>query len=198
MLVRCWFTYRRNRGRTVNLTLYGARNESGHKRSGARGMSDAIRPALKHRIPLELQSYACLGESSTRMGDLLGSPRVAPLRIFFFPCFFFLFPSRVVRLSYSFLHGSPGPPTWAHARSHVLVRGLGGSMGGVGSGQKGTVFRSETGLRARLVAPRRPDALSGEIPSFWPPNGRRFFFFPQFGYLLWLLVSNPWGEAGSP
>ena len=124
------------------------------------------------------------------MGDLLGSPRVAPLLIFFSFRVSFFFPSRVVRLSYSFLHGSPGPPTWAHARSHVLVRGLGGSMGGVGSGQKGTVFRSETGLRARLVAPRRPDALSGEIPSFWPPNGRRFFFFPQFGYLLWHLVSH--------
>ena len=30
------------------------------------------------RIPSELRSYACLGESSTRTGDLLGSPRVAP------------------------------------------------------------------------------------------------------------------------
>ena len=45
-------------------------------------MSDAIIPALKHRIPLELRSKACLGESSTRMGDLLESPRVA------FPFFF--------------------------------------------------------------------------------------------------------------
>src|SRR3954470_2702939 len=41
--------------------------------------SGAIIPALKHRIPSELRSSACLGESSTRMGDLLGSPRVAPL-----------------------------------------------------------------------------------------------------------------------
>src|SRR3954469_13306187 len=41
--------------------------------------SGAIIPALKHLIPSELRSYACLGESSTRMGDLLGSPRVAPL-----------------------------------------------------------------------------------------------------------------------
>ena len=40
-------------------------------------MSDAIIPALKQRIPSKLQSLACLGESSTRMGDLLGSPRVA-------------------------------------------------------------------------------------------------------------------------
>ena len=39
----------------------------------------AIIPALMHRIPSELRSSACLGESSTRMGDLLGSPRVAPL-----------------------------------------------------------------------------------------------------------------------
>ncbi|XLR27240.1 hypothetical protein S83_055140, partial [Arachis hypogaea] len=39
----------------------------------------AFIPALMHRIPSELRSKACLGESSTRMGDLLGSPRVAPL-----------------------------------------------------------------------------------------------------------------------
>ena len=32
-----------------------------------------------HRIPLELRSYAYVGESSTRMGDHLGSPCVAPL-----------------------------------------------------------------------------------------------------------------------
>ena len=32
-----------------------------------------------HRIPSELRSEVCLGESSTRMGDLLGSPRVAPI-----------------------------------------------------------------------------------------------------------------------
>ncbi|KAK8540310.1 hypothetical protein V6N12_046597 [Hibiscus sabdariffa] len=42
-------------------------------------MMGAIIPALMHRIPSELRSQACLGESSTRMGDLLGSPRVAPL-----------------------------------------------------------------------------------------------------------------------
>ncbi|KAK8540300.1 hypothetical protein V6N12_046587 [Hibiscus sabdariffa] len=42
-------------------------------------MTSAIIPALMHRIPLELCSQACFGESSTRMGDLLGSPRVAPL-----------------------------------------------------------------------------------------------------------------------
>ena len=45
-------------------------------------MTDAIIPALTHRIPSELRSQACLGESSTRMGDPLGSPRVASL--FFF------------------------------------------------------------------------------------------------------------------
>ena len=36
----------------------------------------AIIPALMHRIPSELRSETCLGESSTRMGNLLGSPRV--------------------------------------------------------------------------------------------------------------------------
>ena len=42
-------------------------------------MTGAIIPALMQRILSELRSYACLGESSTRMGDLLGSPRVAPI-----------------------------------------------------------------------------------------------------------------------
>ncbi|KAL0292534.1 UNVERIFIED_CONTAM: hypothetical protein Sangu_3253400 [Sesamum angustifolium] len=32
-----------------------------------------------YRVPSELQSQACLGESSSTMGDPLGSPRVAPL-----------------------------------------------------------------------------------------------------------------------
>ena len=41
--------------------------------------------ALMDRIPSELHREACLAESSTRMYDLVGSPRVAPL----FCCFFF-------------------------------------------------------------------------------------------------------------
>ena len=41
-------------------------------------LTGAIIPALMHRIPSELRSLACLGKSSTRMGDLQGSPRVAP------------------------------------------------------------------------------------------------------------------------
>ena len=41
--------------------------------------TSAIIPALKHRIPSELRSQACLGESSTRMGDPPVSPRVALL-----------------------------------------------------------------------------------------------------------------------
>ena len=44
-----------------------------------RNMTSAIIPVLVHRIPSELRSQACLGESSTRMGDLLGIPSVAPL-----------------------------------------------------------------------------------------------------------------------
>ncbi|KAM7465485.1 hypothetical protein LguiB_013047 [Lonicera macranthoides] len=35
----------------------------------------AIILTLTHRIPSELLSEACLGESSTRMGDPLGNPR---------------------------------------------------------------------------------------------------------------------------
>ena len=33
-------------------------------------LSGAIIPALMHRIPSELRSYACLGESSTRVTSL--------------------------------------------------------------------------------------------------------------------------------
>ena len=47
-------------------------------------LTGAIIPALMHRIPSELRCEACLGESSTRMGDLPGSPRVAPLFYFVF------------------------------------------------------------------------------------------------------------------
>jgi uncharacterized protein (DUF58 family) len=36
-----------------------------------------------HHIQSELCSQACLGESSTRMSDVLGSPRVAPLVLLF-------------------------------------------------------------------------------------------------------------------
>ena len=50
---------------------------------GGNNIAGAIIPALMHRIPSELRSKAWLGESSTRMGDLLGSPRVAPLFPFY-------------------------------------------------------------------------------------------------------------------
>ena len=36
-----------------------------------------------YRIPSELHNYVCLGESSTRTSDLLGSPQVAPLSFTF-------------------------------------------------------------------------------------------------------------------
>ena len=45
-----------------------------------------IIPAQIHRIPSELRSKACLGDSSARMGDLLGSPVLHPVFVvvFFF------------------------------------------------------------------------------------------------------------------
>ena len=46
-------------------------------------MVGVIIPAPMHRIPPELHSEALLGESSTSMGDILGSPRVAPLLPFY-------------------------------------------------------------------------------------------------------------------
>ncbi|MCD9558894.1 hypothetical protein HAX54_016581 [Datura stramonium] len=42
-------------------------------------MTDAIKPVQTHRIPSELRSQACLGESSTRMGDPLGRRGVVGL-----------------------------------------------------------------------------------------------------------------------
>ncbi|KAL6319893.1 hypothetical protein AAG906_036965 [Vitis piasezkii] len=46
---------------------------------GRNNMVGAFIRTLMHWIPLELHSEACLRESSTRMGDLLGSPHVTPL-----------------------------------------------------------------------------------------------------------------------
>ena len=42
-------------------------------------MTGAIIPTLMHRNQSKLRSQACSSESSTEMGELLGSPRVAPL-----------------------------------------------------------------------------------------------------------------------
>ena len=50
---------------------------------GRNNMVASIIPTPTHRIPSEPHSEAFLGESSTRMGDLLGSPRVAPHLPFF-------------------------------------------------------------------------------------------------------------------
>ena len=61
-------------------------------------MTGAIIQALMHRVLSELRIEACLGERSTRMGDLLGSPRVAPL-------FLDLFGS----------YGVPFPPATCHS-----------------------------------------------------------------------------------
>src|SRR5436853_292875 len=73
-------------------------------------MLDAIIPARNHRIPLELRSKTCLGESSTRMGDLLGSPRVASLFLWYFSIisdnsmFFLGLPPYTTRRSYHLLY----------------------------------------------------------------------------------------------
>ena len=61
-------------------------------------MSDAIIPALKHRIPSELRSYACLGESTISLGDLLVTPRVAFLFFQFFIITILEYFPRILRL----------------------------------------------------------------------------------------------------
>ncbi|KAK8540333.1 hypothetical protein V6N12_046620 [Hibiscus sabdariffa] len=74
-----WF----GNGRFSDIALVGAAYKDGVMYGSSKfvtqEMTCAIIPALMHRILSELLSEACLGESSTRMGDLLGSPRVAPL-----------------------------------------------------------------------------------------------------------------------
>ena len=74
------------------------------------GLTGAIIPALMHGIPSELHSETCLGESSMMMGDLLGSPRVAPL----------LFASSPTRPALSFFFWSPAPLPFIS--SHFLTR----------------------------------------------------------------------------
>ena len=54
--------------RSYTMDLRGLRHKN---------MTGAIIPALMHRIPSKLRSEACLGGSSTTMGDLLRSPCVA-------------------------------------------------------------------------------------------------------------------------
>ena len=61
----------------VTLQSYHIRGFNGNNIAGA------IILTLMHRIPTEFCSKACSGESSTKMGDLLGSPRVAPLLPFY-------------------------------------------------------------------------------------------------------------------
>ena len=78
------------------------------------------------------------------MGDLLGSPRVAPL---LFP------PSPLLLLSFLFFFFFSVPG------------------GEVGIGGEGALFQAETGHRARLVATRRARPFSGRIPLFGASKG---------------------------
>ncbi|KAK8705010.1 hypothetical protein V6N13_048621 [Hibiscus sabdariffa] len=70
-----WF----GNGRFSDIAAYKDGVIYGSSKFVTQEMTYAIIPAQMHRIPSELRSEACLGESSTRMGDLLGSPRVATL-----------------------------------------------------------------------------------------------------------------------
>ena len=56
----------------------GSSDGSGSNTRDREKWTGSIVPALMHRIPLEFRSEPCLGENSTKMGDLFGSPRVAP------------------------------------------------------------------------------------------------------------------------
>ncbi|KAL9411431.1 hypothetical protein AB3S75_045095 [Citrus x aurantiifolia] len=59
--------------------------EHGFSRFAVQLVIGATIPALMHRIPSELRCEACLGESSTKVDNLLGSPRVAPILLSFQP-----------------------------------------------------------------------------------------------------------------
>ncbi|KAL6319984.1 hypothetical protein AAG906_037061 [Vitis piasezkii] len=78
--VRGWEVGRTHRGHE-NRALASSQDQrastgacaTGDRGLGHNNMVAAIIPAPMHRIPSELHSEAFLGESSTRMGDLLGS-----------------------------------------------------------------------------------------------------------------------------
>ncbi|KAL0288089.1 UNVERIFIED_CONTAM: hypothetical protein Sradi_7107500 [Sesamum radiatum] len=88
------------------------------KHYSAHHSAGAIIPALTHRIPSELRSYACLGESSTRMGDpwevlvlhpfLRTSPPFFQVFCCFFSFFFFLARSPIPYRSLREIRELPG------------------------------------------------------------------------------------------
>ncbi|KAL9411433.1 hypothetical protein AB3S75_045096 [Citrus x aurantiifolia] len=78
----------RGKGRGgTNFAAAGPRKdgEHGFSRFAVQMVMGATIPALMHRIPSEPRCEACLGESSTKVDDLLGSPRVAPILLSFQP-----------------------------------------------------------------------------------------------------------------
>ncbi|GAB4837302.1 hypothetical protein Ancab_002194 [Ancistrocladus abbreviatus] len=114
-----------------------------------------------HRIPSELRSKACLGESSTRMGDLLGSPRVAPHNFLFRPrgAAFRAVPSRRGGFTLYFAPKCPPVPPISPATSEAENVHLHLNAGG-GSGTK------REGWEMGAITP----ALTARIPP--EPRGQ--------------------------
>ncbi|KAL0288088.1 UNVERIFIED_CONTAM: hypothetical protein Sradi_7107400 [Sesamum radiatum] len=125
------------------------------KHYSAHHSAGAIIPALTHRIPSELRSYACLGESSTRMGSggksSCCTPFCGPLLPFFkfsavsFSFFFFGTLSHPPALSVRFesSRAGSGPRSWfgppnamndrKRAGTHPKWLNFGGEMGHKGA-----------------------------------------------------------------
>ncbi|KAL0293902.1 UNVERIFIED_CONTAM: hypothetical protein Scaly_3133500 [Sesamum calycinum] len=150
-----------------------------------------------HRIPSELRSQACLGESSTRMGDPLGSPRVAPLfanlssrfsSLLLFIFFFFFWrtlPSPTalsVRFESSRAGWGPrsgfGPQNAMNDRkragTHPKWLNFGGEMGHKGRARLSTPWSSERASRGhaarRVTPPVRKVRPSGSFGVPPPPH----------------------------
>ncbi|KAL0284177.1 UNVERIFIED_CONTAM: hypothetical protein Sradi_7206600 [Sesamum radiatum] len=121
------------------------------KHYSAHHSAGAIIPALTHRIPSELRSYACLGESSTRMGSggksSCCTPFCGPLLPFFkFSAVSFLF---------FFLARSPIP-----YRSLREIRELPGRLG-----PTELVWPTERDERPKM------GRNAPEMAEFWRRNG---------------------------
>ena len=109
------------------------------------------------------------------MGDLLGSPRVAPL--------FFVFPLSRCSLSLVFALSWPmgsGPDRADFFQTLFVPLTVGAvTWACVRIRRKGTAFQVETAHRARLVATPRARSFFSQITSLGAPKLALFCFFDQ-------------------
>ncbi|KAL0288090.1 UNVERIFIED_CONTAM: hypothetical protein Sradi_7107600 [Sesamum radiatum] len=166
------------------------------KHYSAHHSAGAIIPALTHRIPSELRSYACLGESSTRMGIpwevLVLHPflRTSPPFFQVFCCFFSFFffwhalpsptalsvrfeSSRAARAHGAGLAHRNAMNDRKRAGTHPKWLNFGGEMGHKGAALLSTPWSSERASRGyaarRVTPPVRKVKPSGSFGVPPPP-----------------------------